>query len=222
MNIKHTLAAMVLLLYLVWGQDAFAHYNPSTGRWLSRDPIDEAAFQHTVSWASKQHEALYRRRASVNEFMFVQNDAIGKIDLFGLMITSDRCCCRGISVGGMVRSGLKVCTGKADTVDTDHGWLEMDDGWSADFVSGDSIWHGPGVVRSPTDYAHHFDKECKDVFLHACAQDRKKFLQAVKDAVAQSQSHPPDYIWFWFNCFSWDSSMISEGYKKASGCTTPN
>ncbi len=45
--------------------EAQAFYNPSTGRWLNRDPIEE--------------------RGGINSFEFVNNSPIGKIDSLGLM-----------------------------------------------------------------------------------------------------------------------------------------
>src|SRR5208337_392529 len=30
----------------------YRYYNPSTGRWLSRDPIDDRAYQKLVLWSS--------------------------------------------------------------------------------------------------------------------------------------------------------------------------
>jgi len=53
----------VLLLGVCLGQQAHAFYNPSTGRWLSRDPIEE--------------------RGGMNLFQFNYNDPLGYIDTDG-------------------------------------------------------------------------------------------------------------------------------------------
>jgi len=39
------ISAVVLVISMLTAQTAFAYYNPSTGRWLSRDPIGEPGFQ---------------------------------------------------------------------------------------------------------------------------------------------------------------------------------
>jgi hypothetical protein len=117
-----------------------------------------------------------------------------------------------------IKSGLKTCTGKANTVDTDHGWLEMD-GWSADFIAAGSIWWGHGVVRSPTDYVEHSDKVCTDVLIYPCYKDKDKFVKAVKALVAASVKSPPNYNWIINNCFQWDSGIISDALNASGGCT---
>src|SRR6266516_4604518 len=137
----------------------FRYYNPSTGRWPNRDPLNELGFKvltrRVQPFNLKEENNLYR---------FVGNAPLDKPESLGLAPTPfEGCCCDGKKIKNTpIKTGLKKCTGKANTVDTDHGWLEMDDGWSADFVAGDSWWGGPGVVSSPTDYAKHADKECED------------------------------------------------------------
>lgn len=68
--------AALLWLYLV--QAAQAYYNPSTGRWLSRDPIVEKAFLDLSS-----HREL-RLHSGVLEFVFVHNNAVSYVDVLGL------------------------------------------------------------------------------------------------------------------------------------------
>ena len=58
------LAVIVMLLGMLCGQDAFAFYNSSTGRWLSRDPIEE--------------------RGGQNIYCFLQNVPLSKVDASGL------------------------------------------------------------------------------------------------------------------------------------------
>ena len=64
---KHSLKLFVLLLSLLTSI-ASAHYDPSIGRWLNRDPIAE--------------------NGGVNLYGFVGNDGVGKLDLFGLSLLS--------------------------------------------------------------------------------------------------------------------------------------
>ena len=55
------------LICLFWAGDAVASYNPSTGRWLSRDPIGE--------------------KGRKNIYGFLKNDAIQRIDALGLFFS---------------------------------------------------------------------------------------------------------------------------------------
>jgi len=71
MKMKHMLVAMVLLLGLVLGNDAFAHYNPSTGRWLNRDPIAESG--------------------GFNLYLFVRDNPVTKSDKLGLFPFCNHC-----------------------------------------------------------------------------------------------------------------------------------
>ena len=54
-----------LLLWLAAGRTSWSFYNPTTGRWLSRDPIEELGGK--------------------NLYTFVDNDPIAGIDLYGLI-----------------------------------------------------------------------------------------------------------------------------------------
>ena len=64
----------------------YRYYNPSTGRWLSRDPIDELSFRHNYvkSLSLKDRYAMSLSPPDGNEFAFVQNDPEDKFDVLGL------------------------------------------------------------------------------------------------------------------------------------------
>jgi hypothetical protein len=64
---ERKMVLLVLLLGLLVGRDAQAFYNPSTGRWLSRDPIGE--------------------EAGMNCYSFLGNEPIGGNDYLGLWDT---------------------------------------------------------------------------------------------------------------------------------------
>jgi hypothetical protein len=66
---------MILLLCVLLGQQAQAFYNPNSGRWLNRDPIEE--------------------RGGHNQYAFVANKAIESFDFLGLrkLRPSCKCCC---------------------------------------------------------------------------------------------------------------------------------
>jgi hypothetical protein len=67
---------MAVALVFVWSSSAFAFYNPSTGRWLSRDPIEE--------------------RGGLNLYGFVGNSPVSAIDTLGL---SCPCKCKKVTGG---------------------------------------------------------------------------------------------------------------------------
>lgn len=56
--------ALVTILFVLLVGQAFAYYNPSAGRWLSRDPVNE--------------------KSDRNLFVFLHNNAIANIDHLGL------------------------------------------------------------------------------------------------------------------------------------------
>jgi len=70
-----TQLVLVLLLVVLLGREAQAFYNPSIGRWLNRDPVEE--------------------RGGQNLYAFVGNKATDSFDLLGLRKprTSCKCCC---------------------------------------------------------------------------------------------------------------------------------
>jgi hypothetical protein len=65
MNAKRVMRPLVILLVLLLGREAQAFYNPSTGRWLSRDPVGE--------------------KGGRNVYGFVENNGVSSLDGLGLM-----------------------------------------------------------------------------------------------------------------------------------------
>ena len=78
-NLKRS--SSILLFVLLTTQAAFAYYSPSTGRWPSRDPIEE--------------------RGGINLYGLVRNNPINQIDKLGLCDIKIRC-------GAVVRGGITV------------------------------------------------------------------------------------------------------------------
>ncbi len=60
----------------------YRYYNPSTGRWLSRDPMTELAFNHQYFHAPNQHRRLSRveKNALVAPYVFALNEPPMVID----------------------------------------------------------------------------------------------------------------------------------------------
>ena len=61
----------------------YRSYNPNTGRWLNRDPINELGFQILT-----HNRRPLNRGAEKNLFGFVQNDPLDSYDLLGLVESS--------------------------------------------------------------------------------------------------------------------------------------
>ena len=102
-----------VLLWLAFAPVAQAFYNPSTGRWLNRDPIGEAGFtlltngKHAASGAQEEGESergLPTQPDGLNLYRFVSNDPIGGYDAFGLWELR----CRPLAGFGKV-TGQKHC-----------------------------------------------------------------------------------------------------------------
>jgi RHS repeat-associated protein len=67
------------LIILFWAGNVFAFYNPSTGRWLSRDPIGEPGFLFGTSGPNSLSQAKI-----FNLYTFVANAPISQWDHLGL------------------------------------------------------------------------------------------------------------------------------------------
>lgn len=82
---------MMMLACVLWftAHEAQAFYNPSTGRWLSRDPLGEPAFE-----AARQVQAEMLLAVGPNKYLFVENDPLNNHDVNGLAA--------GACAGGMV------------------------------------------------------------------------------------------------------------------------
>jgi RHS repeat-associated protein len=80
---------LLLAAIAAWSTiQASAFYNPSAGRWLSRDPINEAGF----SLLRGNARATWNLEAEKNLCAFVGNNPISSIDTLGLfLIDYDGC-----------------------------------------------------------------------------------------------------------------------------------
>jgi RHS repeat-associated protein len=61
----------------------YRYYNPSTGRWLSRDPMREPGFELL------RRAKTRRRWVNPNPYAFVYNNSVNDIDLLGLTAVTD-------------------------------------------------------------------------------------------------------------------------------------
>ncbi len=92
---------LVVLLGLLVGRDALAFYNPQTGRWLSRDPIEELGGKH-----------LYG---------FVLNDPLNNLDRDGRALVI------AVPVLTVAVAGLVVCTAATAWLYSPDGQRAMHD-----------------------------------------------------------------------------------------------
>jgi hypothetical protein len=89
---KITKSILVVLFALSFAQMASAYYCPSTGRWLSRDPVGEPGFQAItqpgISASSAPGRWIQRdtigERGGLNLYGFVGNKPTSKYDFLGL------------------------------------------------------------------------------------------------------------------------------------------
>jgi RHS repeat-associated protein len=85
------------------------YYNPSTGRWLSKDPLGEPGFE-----AMRQVEPEDFFAIGPNRYLFVQNDPLNKYDIDGL---NPAACAIGIALApveipaGAIIAGTVVVAG---------------------------------------------------------------------------------------------------------------
>lgn len=105
---KNKILPVLFALVVFATNQASAYYSPSTGRWLSRDPIGEPGFEtlrassairpvgQIVSTASLPPSRIFARDvvsanpsgayfdSGANAYDFVDNNGVNLIDLFGL------------------------------------------------------------------------------------------------------------------------------------------
>ena len=92
---KPTKSIITVLFVLLTAQMASAYYCPSTGRWLSRDPMGEPGFENLLSGGTTptpMSQARWIKRDSAaakqdpNRYAFIGNNPISQIDAKGLRI----------------------------------------------------------------------------------------------------------------------------------------
>jgi hypothetical protein len=100
----HKLLVTALLVLLAPG--AFAYYNPSTGRWLNRDPVEEPGFRSAVlNSSSLRRETAWQE---VSPHRFAANNPVNKLDLWGLSCKDP---CKWARNHAGTENGITVCCG---------------------------------------------------------------------------------------------------------------
>lgn len=80
---QFTIVALIICLLSALTNNALAFYNPQTGHWLSRDPVEEPGFNLLATGEFPS------QGAAPNPYIFVGNDSIDSYDLNGLTIGVD-------------------------------------------------------------------------------------------------------------------------------------
>lgn len=204
---RQIISAAVLLVALVTAQTVSAYYNPSTGCWLSRDPIGEPGFQlvQGAQGASRvgpvavaQQPSRWINRDSKpdgNLYQFVYNNPLIYFDPFGLdiWVIAD--------ADGLIR----------------HRWAvgNNDDGsyWSSDFMPTATSMFGrlncrgqinfaPNGSFNPTNLQSGFVIE-RHTTLSQSATD------ATRDYAKQRAAKPdqPSYDACGNNCIDWANGL---------------
>lgn len=81
---------LVALSWLALPASVSAFYNPSTGRWLSRDPVNEPGSQVSV-----RGRKTFDRDEEMNLYVFVANRPVSTVDAFGLAVPKEAEECYG-------------------------------------------------------------------------------------------------------------------------------
>jgi RHS repeat-associated protein len=166
----------------------YRYYNPTTGRWINRDPLGESGF-----------EALRLRIADLfgdgpNLYAFVGNNPVNTIDLFGLVKGSGVNICREPGLGG-------------------HQWIEYEGGSVGFYPGPGGIWPGgTGTILSPDPHASDNNKRCKEVYIPDCA-DKDCFQHCIGNL---KNSAPGFYCVIGDNCRAWTYEKVRECTKKCN------
>jgi RHS repeat-associated protein len=173
----------------------YRYYDPLTGRWPSRDPIEE--------------------RGGLNLYGFVGNNAPNYIDLYGL----DEVPTVPVSIGADGRcqdqSGQKCCCEKVVIITiyqikpvtkghfVGHAFIELPNGGGAwghypNHEAGNKGIYGPGVTQNDQDnvaFCNARPSRCKSKKINVCPETadrlRRKIMQSVKHPKKYGILNPP-------------------------------
>jgi hypothetical protein len=166
---KTAKSIIVVLFVLLTAQIASAYYCPSTGRWLSRDPIGEPGFR-ALQMASVAPSRWINRdpikKGGPSLYQFVGDDSINRIDALGLMTIQDvhrmialmdqavrgiKCCCSdtflaNATISGKANgtavsltAGLQILSEKCPSGIVTYFWWDC---FTAQQEGGYSLFHG--------------------------------------------------------------------------------
>ncbi len=167
----------------------YRYYNPSTGRWLSRDPLWELGYRTLANSNDKRPEAG-------NLYLMVLNDPLREIDPLGL-------------TPGPASTGCRICreAGLLNSI-VGHRWIECPTSSAGFYPGADGIWCGVGVIMVPDPHAadpesskHCLDIKCDCTPWRNCKTcDPTKFQRCIAN---QKNNTPPRYCFPSYTCGDW-------------------
>lgn len=186
----------------------YRYYDPLTGRWPSRDPIEE--------------------QGGINLYGFVGNDGVNKADMNGLACCNlpegvsgppapydeeTHCCIEGsITERKLVSIGVTRNQNFKDQNDLtpSHAWLEFPGGSVGFWPGKDGAFNGEGRIQSPDAYAENPAKQDnvwqEDILINPCEIDVDKFIECLKESQSTSGGN---YIYGLHDCRHWSNERLS-------------
>ena len=189
-KLKRWLRTGVVLVVLVVASPVHAFYNPSTGRWLNRDPLaDEQFISNYLEGKSALEQRQLKSAALQPNYLFLGNEPITASDSFGL----DRWYCATLLHAWVILDKWD------DNCCKKIGKMLIEFYPASNFYEALSLFGGsvPGQVAIRPSGVSDFNLFAKT----SCAEDRNALSVASALLIAppnyQILSKPPD-----FNCFS--------------------
>ncbi len=201
---KTKLVVILLLVGVFLGREAQAFYNPNTGRWLNRDPIDEAGFElgfikQSILPADDEQgiasEPTAAQPIQGNPYCFLSNEPVSAFDALGLWQLR----CRPLAgVGGATgqRHCWIECSGHSYSLLNNNGTAVkiIDD--PRDKGKGTVVEQGPGKCKC---IAWQF-KWNTDSFPYDKDQcNSNYFAHSILDCCGLSPARP-SRAWGWDDC----------------------
>ncbi|HUJ09905.1 MAG TPA: RHS repeat-associated core domain-containing protein [Verrucomicrobiae bacterium] len=205
------MAILVVSSRLLLGMDAFAFYNPTTGRWLSRDPIEEEGGR--------------------NLYAFVANIPVSQVDIQGLAgccggksFSRYECCRKGNIYKQLEEfgTGVKTCTHKAINYPSiDHAWLESPMG-NIDVVAYPTgktggILGSWGIIGDAAGYVSLPSKDCSEIKVSRCSVDVELFKAQLKELMNAYKSGAEKwwYVLGSHDCVNFVNELKDQSLKTA-------
>jgi len=206
------------LLFVTLTENAQAFYNPTTGRWLSRDPIEEKGGTGIYAFVVNNPIKFYDKLGLFPGFgepdmqhsqpwdWGAVGNAMCPIRCSGVAYNPFTSCCRDGQILSRAKqvTGVKWCSGGI------HRWIEYPGGsagyYPAGTTTGDVVC-GSGQVVNPEPHISDEDKTCSEIKLSPCQYDLDKFKGCVSRKSA-ARIGDSVYSVFGFNCGNWVAMVV--------------
>jgi len=194
----------------------YRYYNPSTGRWMSRDPIEEIAFcaLHANEKRKFREHGLQKLKPS---YVFANNNAIGDIDFLGLDVFLEA----HPVAGGYNHSfiTLMVCSGSKFFNDPRFSHTTADGKHYATIGAGPTGWYPftfsylingidrpKDIDRSTKDYSVQIPDpggKTDDAFIESLLDTNSKYNEKAEYTLFPNPTDP-----YWYNSNSYVSGIF--------------